>query len=506
MSKLKQALFVLSLILLIQVNALGRCRSYGLPQLLLEDGNSKTKGSSSWSWVERRACDWFGACEFVDGRWRWLIKSAEKPSDFQGDPRDKDEERRNGPNDRENDSRVNHEIPQYVLDHAPLVHLFSGEKFWPCDIAEHLRHVTPHLNYTPIQARSQALNLTNLDDLNEWNNGRFVYLKSDDNVEERPGWLGGKKNIPNPPDKERESKDSDGLFWQHRGSEAKAGPFHDAKMAQKYLGEKRKRHVTNRPESDSNPPRDHEQEVREEARQRQQGGRSDAPAVLIVVNKGNGIVDAFWFFFYSYNLGNLVFNIRFGNHVGDWEHTLVRFENGKPRYVFYSEHFFGEAYSYGAVEKIGNRPVTYSATGTHAMYATPGIHPYILPLGLLHDETDRGPLWDPLLNSYAYTYDYRTDDLRASNLTPQAPTDWFYFRGHWGDKFYPSDDSRQYHFAGQYHYVSGPLGPRFKNLGRRKVCQGGYKDPCVIKNWLLPSTVKYWEGMGDGETERDSET
>lgn len=140
------------------------------------------------------------------------------------------------------------------------------------------------------------------------------------------------------------------------------------------------------------------------------------------------------------------------------------------------------------------------------MYATPGIHPYILPLGLLHDETDRGPLWDPLLNSYTYTYDYLTDDLRASNITPQAPTDWFYFGGHWGDKLYPSDDSRQYQFVGQYHYVSGPLGPRFKNLGRRKVCQGGYKDPCVIKNWLLPAPVKYWEGMRDGETERDSET
>lgn len=149
------------------------------------------------------------------------------------------------------------------------------------------------------------------------------------------------------------------------------------------------------------------------------------------------------------------------------------------------------------------KPVTYSATGTHAMYATPGFHPYILPLGILHDLTDRGPLWDPLLNSHTYTYDHLTDDLRASNITPQAPTNWFYFAGHWGDKFYPLDDARQYEFAGQYHYVSGPLGPRFKNLGRRKVCQGGYNDPCVIKNWLLPATVKYWKGMGDGETERN---
>lgn len=139
------------------------------------------------------------------------------------------------------------------------------------------------------------------------------------------------------------------------------------------------------------------------------------------------------------------------------------------------------------------------------MYATPGSHPYILPLGILHDETDRGPLWDPLLNSHTFTYDYLADDLRASEITPQAPTHWFYFGGHWGDKFYPLDDARQYQFVGQYHYVSGPLGPRFKNLGRRKVCQGRYNDPCVIKNWLSPAAVKYWEGMGDGESERDLE-
>jgi hypothetical protein len=85
------------------------------------------------------------------------------------------------------------------------------------------------------------------------------------------------------------------------------------------------------------------------------GGRSDAPAVLVVVEKDNGVVDAFFFFFYSYNLGNKVFNVRFGNHVGDWEHTVVRFQHGKPKAVFFSEHSFGEAYTYGALEKIGKR-------------------------------------------------------------------------------------------------------------------------------------------------------
>lgn len=128
------------------------------------------------------------------------------------------------------------------------------------------------------------------------------------------------------------------------------------------------------------------------------------------------------------------------------------------------------------------------------MYATPGLHPYILPLGLLHDQTDRGPLWDPLLNTLSYTYALTTKALTPSNHTPHAPTNWFFYNGHWGDKLYPMDDSRQYQFAGQHHYVSGPLGPRWKNLGRRKVCQGRYSDRCVVRHWLGGEGVKVWPG------------
>ena len=215
------------------------------------------------------------------------------------------------PNELSDDSHILDEIPQYVLDYAPLVHLYSEEEFWPCDIAEHLLHVSPELDYTPIQARSLIMNLTNLNKLNEYDKARHVYLTSVDNVEERPEWLGGQKNIPD--------------------------------------------------EFDEEPSTDHAREgsafyrwVRESLRN-SQGGRSDAPAVLLTVNKGDGIVDAFWFYFYSYNLGNEVLNIRFGNHVGDWEHSLIRFQHGKPKLVYFSEHNFGDAYTYEAVEKIGKR-------------------------------------------------------------------------------------------------------------------------------------------------------
>ena len=245
-------------------------------------------------------------------------------------------------------------------------------------MAEHLCHVTPNLNYTPIQSQSQILNLTNLDELNEWNKGRFVYLTSNDNVEQRPDWLGGEKNIPDLPEEPdqlhdngyindefssilEEPKIKNSLFNHVR--EAKAEFRTRWKRIQMKLHPKPEPRSMRNPTEKADPERPLEQDdtqaAYDEIKRRQLAGRSDAPAVLIVVNKGRGVVDAFWFFFYSYNLGNVVLNVRFGNHVGDWEHTLVRFQHGKPKYVYFSEHNFGEAYSYGAVEKIGKR-VRYS--------------------------------------------------------------------------------------------------------------------------------------------------
>ncbi|KAI9836779.1 MAG: hypothetical protein M1819_000944 [Sarea resinae] len=480
--------------------------------------------ATSHSWLDRKACEWFGLCgvahfRLASSELRLARQKRRKQQHSlgQGHPDEDDiwksawHEGKSRPEDWTDDERVLREIPGFVLDYAPLVHLNSGEQFWPCDIEEHLNHVTPHLNYTPVTRHHP--NLTNLDRLNEYNRGRYVFLKSDDDVEERPEWLGGEKNIPNTPGEWADDEDETAWAeWDGRidgelpddVEYGREGWFDVGEGSVRNLGGLR----PNPTGSGAPVPTDtvEGEELMDEAPEtpkrslgkRVRGGRSDAPAVLIVVDKGDGVVDAFWFYFYSYNLGNIVLNVRFGNHVGDWEHSLVRFYNGQPKAVFFSEHFFGEAYSYEAVEKIGKRPVVYSAIGTHAMYATPGTHEYILPWGLLHDFTDRGPLWDPLLNSHAYTYDYLSDTLRSSNVTPSAPTEWFYFAGHWGDKSYPLSDKRQYRFAGQYHYVNGPLGPRFKNLGRKKICQGN--GDCTVKNWIGGSLrPRRWAGPGIGD-------
>ena len=276
---------------------IGFSRHPSIESDILGKGHVRQKDNARpWKpWRNSRLCSMLGACGSThkQSRIQFGIGVAEEERLLE-DPGYEGVIQLNNPI---NDQWSMHEIPRYVLDHAPLVHLYSGEQFWPSDIAEHLTHVTPNLNYTPIQAKSINPNLTNLDRLNEYSSGRYVYLKSDDNVEERPDWLESKKNIPS--------------------------------------------------HEDGRDPKKHGKDYRP--------GRSDAPAILIVVNKGRGVVDAFWFYFYSYNLGNVVLNVRFGNHVGDWEHSLVRFQNGKPKVVFFSEHNFGSAYSYSAVEKIGQR-------------------------------------------------------------------------------------------------------------------------------------------------------
>jgi hypothetical protein len=40
--------------------------------------------------------------------------------------------------------------------------------------------------------------------------------------------------------------------------------------------------------------------------------------VVIVADKGNGIVDAFYMYFYAFNWGGIVLNQNLGNHIGDW--------------------------------------------------------------------------------------------------------------------------------------------------------------------------------------------
>jgi hypothetical protein len=364
---------------------------------LLTQGNESERAeeatwvASSHSRLDRTVCSWFGFCGLPHlNKTPWtaqtkLGKEGAMATQDEGSEKIDLEEFWNSVNQLpENWSEAEleeREIPKYVIDHAPLIHLYSGEDFWPGDIAEHLIHTTPHLNYTPLQATDDHPNLSTLDTLNRW--GRFVYLQSDDNVEDRPQWLGGRSNIPNVP-KDSNPDDPDEDDDRNTGHYKEDTEIQEPDWSSVGISDTEDKgdiRPTDSPATGTVPLESPEGEeftgekdevwqseiLRQRLRSRGKkvvGGRSDAPAVLIVVPKDNGVVDAFWFFFYSYNLGNAVFNVRFGNHVGDWEHTAVRFKDGVPKAVYFSEHSFGDAYTWDAVEKKGKRVCYFAATET----------------------------------------------------------------------------------------------------------------------------------------------
>ncbi|KAK6607731.1 vacuolar protein sorting-associated protein [Botrytis cinerea] len=361
--------------------------------------------------LDRQSCKWLGLCGLAhyhsDPAWKRRLNKVTRDQKVMGDDDldaswvEWDDAYKNAPkmrpDDLYGDDRVLKEVPQYVLDHAPLVHLYSGEKFWPADIEEHLNHVTPYENHTSLHMNTSEHTLHNLHLLNEGRKGRLLFMQSKDDVEDRPRWLGSAYNKPIPYEDEikhdedwetvDEVEEKEFIETKEDGQEA----WDDATQFEK------------RGDSSGKPD---------------PSGYSPAPATLIIVDKGHGIVDAFWFYFYSYNLGTTVLKMRFGNHVGDWEHSLIRFYNGEPKAVFFSAHFGGLGYHYKAVEKgqgpgREGRPVIYSAVGSHAMYATPGTHPYVLPFKLLADVTDKGPIWDPSLI---------TEPISSIHLSPTMST------------------------------------------------------------------------------------
>ena len=59
-------------------------------------------------------------------------------------------------------------------------------------------------------------------------------------------------------------------------------------------------------------------------------------------------------YFYAFDYGGNYFGFNIGDHVGDWEHNMVRFQDGEPQAIWYSQHSNGEAFTYDAVAKYND--------------------------------------------------------------------------------------------------------------------------------------------------------
>jgi hypothetical protein len=208
---------------------------------------------------------------------------------------------------------------------------------------------------------------------------------------------------------------------------------------------------------------------------------------VIVYDHGDGIVDAFYHYFYAFNLGLTVLGQLLGNHVGDWEHSMVRFQNGAPISVWLSQHDYGQAFSYSALTKIGPRPIIYSAIGSHANFAVPGTHSRLISTVLVNDTSSAGPLWDPILSAHFYTYQPHRALFPFKAVNATVSEMWLYYYGRWGDERYPDSDPRQVNLYGlnaTWKWESGPTGPADKGLVRRDVCPDVSTKSCVTLTTL----------------------
>ena len=210
---------------------------------------------------------------------------------------------------------------------------------------------------------------------------------------------------------------------------------------------------------------------------------------IITVDHGSGLLDAFYSYFYAYNQGDSVLgnpSLQFGDHVGDWEHTMMRFQNGVPQAIWLSQHTVGEAFTYSAMSKQGVRPIVYSASGTHANYATSGTHQTTiynvnLPFGPFEDNTSQGDLWDPTLSAYAVSYNPSSNTFTAYE---SSPVNWLYYLGQWGNKQPPAGSPGQVDLFGIYKFGDGPTGPIDKVLNRQDVCPS--TSNCIVRPVLTP--------------------
>ncbi|KAJ3371783.1 hypothetical protein HDU91_004928, partial [Kappamyces sp. JEL0680] len=108
---------------------------------------------------------------------------------------------------------------------------------------------------------------------------------------------------------------------------------------------------------------------------------SKVPVYAFWNEKGSGVVDVVFETLFPFNYGKkipIALNTVFGNHVGDLEHTAVRFIDGVPA-IFYSQYHSYSHYLYfksPLLQKSGTNTKVWCAYGSHGYWTSPGTHQY----------------------------------------------------------------------------------------------------------------------------------
>jgi hypothetical protein len=141
-----------------------------------------------------------------------------------------------------------------------------------------------------------------------------------------------------------------------------------------------------------------------------------------------GVLEFQYWFFYTFNgdIANFVPG-SWGEHVGDWEHIILRVEDMQTiTQVFYSAHS-GQEWQDG--QKLSfvpgtQHPIVYAARHSHANYIDNGVagfHMHIPVVG--NDMTKMGTAWDTW---------HRVIRVEWSAVPTVNQQDWIRYTGRWG--------------------------------------------------------------------------
>jgi hypothetical protein len=266
--------------------------------------------STSNSWIDRTACRWIGICGGTNWLWQTRLFRSKKNKSWSAEDWDFAEPYYDWNVPEEElllEDASKREIPQCIIDYAPLVFLHPDEPYWVSNPSEHLRHVIPTFKDKIVE--NYPLSLKNISRLNDFAGGEEVCLTSKDNIQDYPPWMYSNYSIPV-------------SFPQEQLSKIKDGSVTNPLLANKIAIDEGWYEV-NPYDSNSGIYPSYKAAVLKEATTEnlnKSAGYSSTPAILITIRKSNDVLDAYWFLFNSYNQGNKVVGIRFGDHVGDWEH------------------------------------------------------------------------------------------------------------------------------------------------------------------------------------------
>jgi hypothetical protein len=129
-------------------------------------------------------------------------------------------------------------------------------------------------------------------------------------------------------------------------------------------------------------------------------------------------------------------------HEGDWENVTVHVTGGEPKHVAYYSHGDPLVCDWLDAPRENDRPVVYSAWGSHASYATADFHPPV-------DRTAKHLRWDTARDLHILPA--AADGARISRST-DPEVSWYGYGGAWGRVGYASE-------------TTGPLGPSMYKRG-----------------------------------------